>query len=151
MRLQGPFRRQRRREMVRRERGVCRAETGVRKVQGEKTMSVEMQDIIEEGIRRLEGITYEQIACEIAADLTAAGYGRLDVFSLTMMDQLRHGVGSLVNSLGDIIRRTELLSVERDKCEAILRIIDHAKERPVKTGGLPEKVKLKTEELEHET
>lgn len=111
-------------------------------------MSVEMQKVIEDAITRYDSATMgrgdgRDLSYEIAVTLTNAGYGKLDVFSLTMMDQLRHGVGSLVNSLGEIIKRTELLSVERDKCEAILRVIDSAKERPVKTrktGGLPEKI-----------
>jgi len=58
-----------------------------------------------------------------------AGYGKLDPYLLSFLDQLRHGLKDTTESLGRIIESVSLLSLSKDRCEKILRLIEESKEK----------------------
>lgn len=93
-----------------------------------------MKEIIRKALLECpRGSSLEGYTDLIEARLKEAGFGKLDPYLLGFLDQLRHGLKDTSESLGRIIESVSLLSLSKDKCETILRLIEEPKEK--QAGG----------------
>ncbi len=70
-----------------------------------------------------------EVAREIACSLRDAGYSKADPYLLSYLDQFRHGLIGLHANIQEIKASVGFLNLGEEKCQAALKLIEHARER----------------------
>ena len=90
---------------------------------------IKMMEIIQNTLHTCGEISHEQLACEIANALRTAGYEKQDLFLLGFFEQLRHGLIAFQKNLKEIKERVSYLDMTEERCNTILGLLEHEKQR----------------------